>query len=147
MIDVDGRAATASLRQLRSALIRAALDTQLVTLAETEKHAKSTTLWKDRTGWTRAHISSGTASLSSGWVVAAGFASRFLENGTPPHDIVAKNGGTLRFEIAGTVFFRRMVHHPGTAERPFMQQARDHGQQVADYAAEHFAERAIQAHR
>jgi hypothetical protein len=146
MISVDGTAAISSLRKLHSALMQAALKTALVTLEETERHAKETTLFKDKTGWTRAHIGRGTESLSSGWVGSFGTATRFLEFGTPPHDIVAKNGGMLRFEIAGTVFYRKMVRHPGTAERPFMQQARDHGQQVADYASELFAEQAIRAH-
>ena len=52
----------------------------------------------------------------------------------------------LRFEINGTVFFRRMVRHPGTAERPFMQHARDRGEVVAGYATEYYLDQAIRAH-
>lgn len=145
MISVESQAATSSLRHLETDFMDGLLEVERVTLAETEKHAKSTTLWNDRTGETRRRITSGASSPTSGWIGSFGFASRFLENGTPPHDIVA-HGRALRFVVNGTVFFRKTVHYPGTAERPFMQQARDFGQQVADHAGEFFAERAIRAH-
>lgn len=59
-------------------------------------------------------------------VIAAGGDSvgvkyaRFVEEGTGPHEIVAKNGKALRFMAGGNAIFRKRVKHPGTAPRPFM---------------------------
>ena len=141
-VEVDGRAAINSLRTLRNAVQYAVQETQRAVLLETERHAKASTLFQDRSGKTRASIRAVPQTMATGFI-EAGAAARFLEYGTRPHEIWARGGGMLRFEVAGTVFYRRMVHHPGTAERPFMQQARDHGQQVADYAAEFYLARAI----
>jgi hypothetical protein len=143
---VDDKAALNSLRTLRNAFQHAVLETTRVVLDETTKHAKETRLWNDKSGATRASIKGHATSMTSGFIEAGGM-SRFLEFGTPPHDIVAKNASALRFTVNGTTFFRRMVHHPGTSERPFMQQARDFGQHVADYAAEHYVQQAIQRAR
>jgi hypothetical protein len=152
-IEVDGRQAITSLRALNGAFMHSVAETTRVTLEEVERHAKATTLFNDKSGagvtrageGTRSSIKAHVEGTTRGFVEAGG-AAQFLENGTQPHEIWAHGGGMLRFEVAGTVFFRRMVHHPGTAPRPFMQQARDHGQQVADFAAEIFLEEAIRRH-
>lgn len=152
-IEVDGQRAIDSLRSLSNAFRHAVQETTRTVLSETEKHAKETKLFDDKSGagvtrpheGTRSSIRAVEEGMTHGFVEAGG-AARFLEYGTPPHEIWAKGGGMLRFEVAGTVFYRRMVHHPGTAERPFMQQARDHGQKVADYVAEILVEEAILRH-
>jgi hypothetical protein len=140
MIEVDGRAAISSLRALHSALLRGEAETKLEVLRETRDKAKGTELFKDRSGRTRASIQ-----FTSDGVVASG-ASRFLEAGTRPHEIRATNARALRFEIAGTVFFRKMVRHPGTAPRPFMMLAWEYGQHVAPAIAERHAQDAIRNH-
>jgi hypothetical protein len=38
----------------------------------------------------------------------------WLETGTAPHIIEAKEGGVLAFEMGGHTVFARVVHHPGT---------------------------------
>lgn len=81
-----------------------------------------------------------------GQVKAGGRAApyaRFVEAGTPPHDIRPKKAAALRFVMGGEIVFRRLVHHPGTAERPFMARARAVGEQTLDYGLEYFAERPI----
>lgn len=144
-IEVDGERAINSLRSLRNAFQHSVQETTRVTLEEVERHAKATTLFRDKTKTTRGSIHAVVEGMTRGFVEAGG-AAQFLENGTQAHEIWAHAGGMLRFEIAGTVFFRRMVHHPGTVPRPFMQQARDHGQQVADFAAEFYLDEAIRRH-
>lgn len=51
----------------------------------------------------------------------------WIEAGTRPHIIRAKNARALRFEIGGRVVFAKQVQHPGTRPYPFagpgMQQA------------------------
>lgn len=48
-----------------------------------------------------------------------------VEYGTSPHLITPKNGQFLRFQIGGRTVFARVVHHPGTAPRPYMGPAAD----------------------
>lgn len=69
--------------------------------------------------------------------------ARFVEAGTRPHAIEGRRGGVLRFVVAGEVFFRRRVQHPGTAERPFMREAAQIGQQTLDYGLDYFTDQAI----
>jgi hypothetical protein len=144
-LEVDGRAAIQSLHALRAAIDAAVIETERAVLDATTEHARRTTLFNDRTTVTRSSIRSVVTSFGEGFVEAGG-AARYLEHGTRPHEIWARNALALRFEISGTIFFRRMVRHPGTAPRPFMQEARDFGETVAAYGADFYLERAIKAH-
>jgi len=47
----------------------------------------------------------------------------FVNDGTRPHRIVPKNGSVLRFTVGGRVVYARVVNHPGTRARPFLDQA------------------------
>lgn len=49
--------------------------------------------------------------------------SRFLIEGTRPHEIAARGGGVLRFVAGGRTVFARNVHHPGTSANDFVEQA------------------------
>lgn len=104
-----------------------------------EDSAKATALWHDKTGGTRGSIKSEV--FGEVGFVRAGGAARFLEYGTPPHEI--HGNPFLRFQVNGQWVTTRLVKHPGTAERPFMQQASDVGQLAGDYGAEYFADFAI----
>lgn len=43
----------------------------------------------------------------------------FVREGTKPHEIRPRPGGTLAFEIDGRVVFAKVVQHPGTAPNPY----------------------------
>jgi len=103
--------------------------------------AKGTDKFKDRTGETRGSIHGEALGLNG--FVQAGGAARFLEFGTPPHIIRARNASALRFVQNGRVVFRKWVRHPGTRERPFMREAQAHGEIAAEYRAEEYINYAI----
>lgn len=47
----------------------------------------------------------------------------FVNDGTRPHIIRPKNAKALRFRVNGQVVYARVVHHPGTKARPFLDRA------------------------
>lgn len=143
MILVDGTATKDSLKALRYVLHGAIREGLALAVEETEAQAKGTDLFHDQSGKTRASIRHEIHG-DRAWVQAGG-AARFLENGTPPHVISARRTSALRFRVNGQTLFRRTVQHPGTAERPFMRQARDRGELAFDYALELRISDAIQS--
>ena len=112
-------------------------------MAAAEASEKSTTQWKNRTGETRGSIKTSSSNGLRGFVSVGG-AARFLEWGTAPHVIRAKGGGYLRFEIAGAVFFRKMVNHPGQKATYFVTEAREMAIRAIDSLAPAFVGRAIE---
>jgi hypothetical protein len=46
-----------------------------------------------------------------------------VNDGTKPHVIRPKNAKVLRFNVGGQVVFARVVNHPGTRARPFLDRA------------------------
>ena len=143
MIDVhvDSAAAQSDLRDLGAGLHQAAALALKAAVKATEESVAATSLYKDRSGKTRASATSEVTDLT-GRVFSGGM-TRFLEYGTVPHAIVAKRSGVLAFQMNGSTVFRRSVHHPGTEPRPFMDTARALGEQAADYGAEYYANYAI----
>lgn len=62
----------------------------------------------------------------SGWTGTQGGARSYVmphHDGTPPHVITARRAKALRFEVSGTVIFRRQVRHPGTRGTRFLTRA------------------------
>lgn len=48
----------------------------------------------------------------------------YVHDGTRPHVIRPKSpGGTLRFRMGGRVVYAKVVNHPGTRARPFLDDA------------------------
>lgn len=141
MITVDGDATKRSLEFLKAGIRQAEILALRSAVKVTEDAAKGTNLFRDVTGGTRRSIHGTVFGLTG--TVTAGGAAQFIENGTKPHIIAARNAQTLRFVVNGSVIFRRTVHHPGTSGRPFMHQARERGAIAATYAAEYFVEAAI----
>jgi HK97 gp10 family phage protein len=47
----------------------------------------------------------------------------FVEHGTKPHVIKAKNGKALAFTVGGRTVIVRSVNHPGTTAQPFVMPA------------------------
>ncbi len=128
MLQVDARAFIASLRETESALLAAVRQILGQSAAYAKELAQRTTSFKDRTGKLRASIARGEKSVWSLFVRAGGPSIRyaaFVEDGTEPHVITARNGRALRFVVAGSVRFATSVHHPGTKPAHFMLNARD----------------------
>ncbi len=133
----------AALRDLKPAILNNAHQALVVAVHAAKESATSTNLFEDRTGVTRSSIHEEMTAPLSGKVVAGGKVAVFLNDGTGPHEIRAKNGGMLRFEVQGHTVFAKAVHHPGTKPRPFMDQAAEFGEQVLEYGLEEFTDRAI----
>lgn len=47
----------------------------------------------------------------------------FVNDGTRPHVIRPRRAQVLRFNVGGQVVFARVVNHPGTRARPFLDRA------------------------
>ncbi len=62
--------------------------------------------------------------------------AQFIDRGTRPHIIAAKNAKFLRFWQRGVLRFARTVHHPGTKPRPFVAQAMVAGDVAMTFVAE-----------
>ncbi len=98
------------------------------TAEQAATYAKTSTLYRSHTYGLRKSITWGAqlGSTSAHAVVRASAPyAGFVENGTKPHDITPRRAQVLRFQQNGAIRFARIVHHPGTAPRPFMAQAAD----------------------
>lgn len=49
--------------------------------------------------------------------------AEMVHDGTRPHIIRPRNARALRFMVGGRVVYARVVHHPGTRPRPFLDRA------------------------
>lgn len=49
--------------------------------------------------------------------------AQMVHDGTRPHIIRPRNARSLRFVVGGQVVYARVVHHPGTRARPFLDRA------------------------
>jgi hypothetical protein len=49
--------------------------------------------------------------------------AKFVHDGTRPHVIRPRQAQALRFLVGGRVVYAKVVHHPGTRARPFLDQA------------------------
>lgn len=49
--------------------------------------------------------------------------AQFVNDGTRPHTIRPKKAKALRFVVGGQVVYAKLVHHPGTKARPFLDRA------------------------
>lgn len=79
------------------------------------------------TGRLRASIrieSRRTALLRSRYTIGSDVSyAQMVHDGTRPHTIRPKRAQALRFRIGGRVVFAKVVHHPGTRPRPFLDKA------------------------
>lgn len=127
---VDG---TETLRGLRT-LERRVLDVARVQLYEVARvayrAARDTTLFRDRTGQLRGTID--IIDKGAYWkrVIAPAEHAKYIEGGTKAHVIRPKRARFLRFYVGGNVVYARKVNHPGTAKRPFMENAARAGGQA-----------------
>ena len=127
-VRVNGSDFRHSLEDLAIAVDRIATDALAAAVQETEQHANATSLYKDQTRELRASTQ-GTVDKAGMRAVVTNKAKHavFVHEGTKAHAIVARNATFLRFEVGGSVVFRRRVWHPGTKPRPFLRIAGEHG--------------------
>jgi hypothetical protein len=102
--------------------LRVAVETACVEGAE---EAVRVHPYTDRTGRLtrsiRGQLMTATATSAEGEIVALAEYASFVENGTRPHRIEARNAQALRWEGSdGTPHFAKSVNHPGTKPYPFM---------------------------
>ena len=71
-----------------------------------------------RTGRLRDSIRRQIGETSASVETSSGY-GRIVDLGSASHVIKARDGGYLRFEIDGTVIFRKQVNHPGFTGRFF----------------------------
>ena len=123
MMGVDASEFVQSLRQLGESIEQSArvILTDAATFAA--EAARTSPYFRDRSGALRASIrrtirgewhqvvSAGTSGASTGY-------AEYVEDGTRPHIIRAKNVRYLRFVQDGVVRFATQVHHPGTPGTP-----------------------------
>lgn len=104
--------------------------------------ARSTRLFRDRSGLLRRSILRGpiSGSFASGSLsvdVRAGGAgsvryAEFVHEGTRAHVIRPRRRSMLRFVSGGSFVFARSVQHPGTSPRPFIRDAVDRARPFAE---------------
>lgn len=91
---------------------------------EGAEEARRVGRFQDRTGQLRRNIAAfrvGGGFRTVQWHVLAPLPySEFVEAGTKPHRIEARNAESLRWVNAGGVHFARVVNHPGSRAFPFM---------------------------
>jgi len=130
MFSID---ASATLRALKT-IERRILDVPRVALQQVvrvaHQVAKETTLFKERTGKLRASIAIIDRGAFTKRLIARAPHARFINEGTKPHVILPKNGPFLVFRIGNRIIRARKVNHPGTAKRPFMDNAAAAGGQA-----------------
>jgi hypothetical protein len=71
-----------------------------------------------RTGKTRGSIRRTNSTLKK-TRVGGYYPINFIDAGTKAHDVKPKNAKTLRFTVGGKAMFRKRVHIPQKAARPF----------------------------
>lgn len=109
--------------------------------AEAEAKAIIRATTKRHTGTLEDLTISTRVSLTSARFTSAAKYARLIDSGTRHHVIAARNAQFLRFVKNGTVYFRRFVHHPGTAPRPFVDRAIATGELAMNLIAERGVER------
>lgn len=125
--------ATETLRGLRT-LERRIEDVARIQLYEVARvayrAARDTTLFKDRTGELRGTLD--IIDKGAYWkrVIAPANHAKFIEYGTKAHVIRPKRAKMLRFYVGERVVYARKVNHPGTAKRPFIENAARAGAQA-----------------
>ena len=92
--------------------------------------ARETTLFRDRTGKLRDSIEIVDNGAFEKTLIARAKHGLFIEAGTKAHVIRPKKARMLRFISNGEIRFARKVNHPGTAKRPFMENAARAGGQA-----------------
>jgi hypothetical protein len=73
-----------------------------------------------RTASTIGSVVSDTPRGAEGFVGTSDQVAEYLEYGTRPHVITARNGKALRFDVGARTVFAKSVRHPGTPRYEWM---------------------------
>lgn len=134
IVTVDSSSVRAKLAKLSDALEHAAVIATRTAANAAAQKARASRLFVDRTGELRHSIQPHSGLVVRGgvgaMVLAASKHAVFVEKGTRAHFITPRPGGMLRFQVRGHWVFARVVRHPGTKPRPFMNYAAVHGRTV-----------------
>jgi hypothetical protein len=126
---------------------RRVLDSARVGMAEVAKiayrSAKESTLFNDRTGEMRGTMDIVDLGAYKKRLIFRAAHAKWVNDGTRAHLIMAKPGGLMRFVIGGRVFFAKVVHHPGTAKRPILENAGAAGSQAMRVILDEGSARAV----
>lgn len=114
--------------------------------AEPEREARVLAQWKDQGSQEAMGFMRGIVPVKTGFlresvsriftpkgfqVYAAAPYARFVDQGTRPHYIFAKNASVLRWHGPfGNPIFAKYVYHPGTTGKLFVQRTKDAMKQV-----------------
>jgi len=134
MMTLDRVAFDMSMRRLLDAIERAGKKSVPDGVKAAWTSAERTTLYRDRTGKTRRSLI-GTWDDYKGKLRSGG-ATRWIENGTPPHEIAARRAPTLKFQVNGQWRSPKSVQHRGTTARPFMAEASRVGERALEFSLE-----------
>lgn len=139
---VDSQSLRVALRRVELELERTVPQALALVADHVVNEARTTTLFRDRSGLLRRSILRGpiTGSFVAGSlrsdVSAGGLGgvryAPFVHDGTRAHDIHPRRRKSLRFVSGGGFVFARRVHHPGTTARPFLREAVERSGPFAD---------------
>lgn len=121
---IDTSGVRAKLARIRAELHESLQRSLALAGSQAVQNAKATDRFRDRTGDLRKSVryQPGPGPYR-GSVIADKRYAFWVENGTEPHIIRARNARYLRFEVNGEVFFRKSVRHPGTKPTHFLRDA------------------------
>jgi hypothetical protein len=114
-VNIEGLTATISSLEVLPYAVDAEAERALITstfLVESEVKA----LTPRKTGRLFAGWESSMRGVTVGVVANRVSYARYIEEGTGPHEIVAK-GNALKFNVGGVTYFRKRVQHPGFTGR------------------------------
>lgn len=125
---VDARTLREALRRFEHELDRVVPSVLAMSADRIVAHARTTTLFRDRSGNLRRSILRGPITgsfrgddLAIDLMAGVGLRyGRFVHDGTAPHEIRPRRREALRMVIGGRFVFAKKVNHPGTAPRPFL---------------------------
>lgn len=102
-----------------------------------ERKAKSIAPWQDRTAHARQSINHNTQLLGDDieMTISHGVRyGRYLEKGTPPHDIHLKHKRAFMWNGLPHPIKKNPIHHPGTKSYPAIIPAAEYGKKQLDMA-------------
>lgn len=102
-----------------------------------ERKAKSIAPWQDRTAHARQSINHNTQLLGDDieMTISHGVRyGRYLEKGTPPHDIHLKHKKAFMWNGLSHPIKKNPIHHPGTKSYPAIIPAAEYGKKQLDMA-------------